>query len=59
LTTVHQPVYDIGKMICRTLIQLIKNGELVQRQVMMEPTLVIRESSGVNAQAIVAPLRGE
>jgi len=46
LTTVHQPIYDIGKMICRTLIQLIKNGEPVQRQVMMEPTLVIRESSG-------------
>jgi LacI family transcriptional regulator len=46
LTTVHQPIYDIGKMICRTLIQLIRNENPVQRQVMLEPTLVIRESSG-------------
>jgi len=46
LTTVHQPVYDIGKMICRMLIQLIRNGNPVQRQVVLEPTLVIRESSG-------------
>jgi LacI family transcriptional regulator/LacI family purine nucleotide synthesis repressor len=46
LTTVHQPIYDIGKMICCMLIQLIKNGDPVQRQVMLEPTLVIRQSSG-------------
>jgi LacI family transcriptional regulator len=59
LTTVHQPIYDIGKMICRMLIQLIKNGDPVQRQVMLEPTLVIRESSGINGQATAAPLRGD
>ncbi len=46
LTTVHQPIYEIGKMICRMLIQLIKNEEPVQRRVMLEPALVIRESSG-------------
>jgi hypothetical protein len=33
-------------MICRTLIQLIRNKNPVQRQVMLEPSLVIRESSG-------------
>jgi LacI family transcriptional regulator len=59
LTTVHQPIYDIGKMICRMLIQLIKNGDPGQRQVMLEPTLVIRESSGINGRATAAPLRGE
>ena len=59
LTTVHQPIYDIGKMICRTLIQLIRNENPVQRQVMLEPTLVIRESSGVHRQATVAPQGGE
>jgi LacI family transcriptional regulator len=46
LTTVHQPIYDIGRMICLMLIQLIRNENPVQRQVMLEPTLVIRESSG-------------
>lgn len=59
LTTVHQPIYDIGKMICCMLIQLIENGDPVQRQVMLEPTLVIRESSGVNGQPTVASLGGE
>jgi LacI family transcriptional regulator len=59
LTTVHQPVYDIGKMICRTLIQLIKDGDSVQRQVMLEPTLVIRESSGANGQVTVAALESK
>jgi LacI family transcriptional regulator len=59
LTTVHQPIYDIGKMICRMLIQLIENGDPVQRQVMLEPTLVIRESSSINGQATIALLGGK
>jgi LacI family transcriptional regulator len=59
LTTVRQPIYDIGKMICHMLIQLIKNGNPVQRQVILEPTLVIRGSSGVHGQAPVAALGGE
>ena len=59
LTTIHQPIYDIGKMVCRMLIQLIKHEDLAQRQVMLEPTLVIRESSGVNGRATVASLGGE
>jgi LacI family transcriptional regulator len=59
LTTVHQPIYDIGKMICRTLIQLIRNENPVQHQVMLEPTLVIRESSGVNGQATTDTLGSE
>ncbi|MFB0537149.1 MAG: substrate-binding domain-containing protein, partial [Anaerolineae bacterium] len=59
LTTVHQPIYDIGKMVCRMLIQLIKNQDPDQRQVMLEPGLVIRESSGLNGPATVAPQGGE
>lgn len=59
LTTVHQPIYDIGRMICHMLIQLIKNENPIQRQVMLEPTLVIRGSSGVYGQANVAALGGE
>jgi DNA-binding LacI/PurR family transcriptional regulator len=46
-------------MICRMLIQLIENGDPVQRQVMLEPTLVIRESSSINGQATIALLGGK
>jgi len=59
LTTVHQPIYDIGRMICHMLIQLIKNENPVQRQIMLEPTLVARGSSGVHGQATVAALGRE
>jgi len=59
LTTVHQPIYDIGRMICRTLIQLIQNENPVQRQVMLGPTLVVRESSGVGGQATTDALGSE
>lgn len=44
LTTVHQPIYQIGTTICRMLIQLIRNEELEERQVLLEPQLVVRES---------------
>jgi DNA-binding LacI/PurR family transcriptional regulator len=47
LTTVHQPVYDIGKMICRMLIQIVQGQELVERHVILEPRLVVRESTAL------------
>ncbi len=46
LTTVEQPVYDIGVTICRMLCQTIKGSEPVERQVLLEPRLVIRRSTG-------------
>lgn len=50
LTTVQQPIYEIGKLICRMLIQIIRGEELVERHVVLQPTLVIRKSSGVPLQ---------
>jgi LacI family transcriptional regulator len=46
LTTIRQPIYDIGKMLSQTLIKIINGGELAQRQIILQPELVIRESSG-------------
>jgi LacI family transcriptional regulator len=46
LTTVHQPVYGIGRQVCDMLIRLIRGEELAQRQVLLQPELVVRESSG-------------
>ncbi len=45
LTTVHQPIYQIGTTICRTLIQLVRQEELEERHVLLEPQLIVRESS--------------
>jgi LacI family transcriptional regulator len=46
LTTVHQPIYQIGRQICNMLIQLIQGEELTERHVLLQPELIIRESTG-------------
>lgn len=45
LTTVRQPVYDIGRRICSMLMQIIRGEDLSQRHVLLDPELVVRESS--------------
>ena len=46
LTTIRQPIYQIGQSLAQTLIRLIR-GETVQNlHVLLEPELVIRASSG-------------
>jgi LacI family transcriptional regulator len=46
LTTIRQPIYDIGRRICDMLIRLIRGEELTERHVLLQPELVVRESSG-------------
>jgi len=46
LTTIRQPIYDIGKMLSQMLIKIINGEELAERQIILQPELVIRESSG-------------
>jgi DNA-binding LacI/PurR family transcriptional regulator len=45
LTTVRQPIYEIGRRICRMLIRILEGKPLEERQVLLEPELVIRASS--------------
>ena len=45
LTTVRQPIYEIGQRICEMLIYLLED-ELKERHVLLQPQLVVRESSG-------------
>lgn len=47
LTTVRQPIYEIGRQTCAMLIQLIQGTELAERHALLEPQLITRESSGV------------
>ena len=49
LTTVRQPIYEIGLQVCRMLVQILQAAALPepgQRQSLFEPELVIRQSSG-------------
>jgi LacI family transcriptional regulator len=47
LTTVHQPIYQIGGMVCEMLIQLIRGEEIEKKQILLKPELIVRQSSGV------------
>lgn len=48
LTTIHQPIYQIGDKVCEMLIKRIKGETLESEHVLLEPTLEIRESCGSN-----------
>lgn len=48
LTTINQPVYQIGGMVCEMLIQFIRNEIRELQQVLLKPELVIRQSTGFN-----------
>lgn len=47
LTTVRQPIYEIGKMLSQRLVKIIEGKKLAQHQILLQPQLVIRESSGL------------
>lgn len=48
LTTVRQPIYEIGRQVCRMLVQVLSGAALEadECQVLFEPQLVIRDSTG-------------
>ncbi|MBC7249717.1 MAG: LacI family DNA-binding transcriptional regulator [Anaerolineae bacterium] len=46
LTTVRQPIYEIGRRICQMLIQIITGEPLDNYHLILEPTLILRQSSG-------------
>jgi LacI family transcriptional regulator len=46
LTTVNQPIYQIGNMVCEMLINRIHGGMKEVEQVLLSPSLVIRQSCG-------------
>lgn len=46
LTTIHQPIYQIGDMLSEMLIKCVKGEVLESKSVILEPTLVIRETCG-------------
>ncbi len=47
LTTVHQPVYQIGGMVCEMLVKIIRGEIDDPQQIILKPKLVVRQSSGL------------
>jgi DNA-binding LacI/PurR family transcriptional regulator len=47
LTTLHQPLYQIGGMVCEMLIHLIRGEMLEEKQILLKPELIVRQSSGL------------
>ena len=46
LTTLRQPLHQVGELVIDMLLRLIRGEELPQRHVLLPPELVVRESSG-------------
>ncbi len=46
LTTLHQPIYQIGDMVCEMLIKHIKGEPVETNEVLLQPSLIIRETCG-------------
>ena len=46
LTTLRQPIAEVGEQAVNMLLQLIRGEELVERKVLLPSTLIVRESSG-------------
>jgi len=46
LTTLHQPIYEIGRRTCAMLINILNESYLDEQRVVLTPSLVVRESSG-------------
>lgn len=45
LTTVRQPIYQIGTLTCRMLVRLIRSEELEERHILLTPELIVRRST--------------
>lgn len=48
LTSVHQPTYAMGQRACKMVIDQIQGKLLSPKQVVIEPWLVVRQSSGLD-----------
>jgi LacI family transcriptional regulator len=47
LTTVHQPAHQLGTMVAQMLLKLITGESVTEKQIILKPSLVIRQSSNV------------
>lgn len=46
LTTLTQPIYKIGNLVCEILIKTIRGEKIENTQIILKPELIIRQSTG-------------
>lgn len=46
LTSLRQPMHEAGRLIIKMLLQIIRGETPAQRQILLKPALIIRQSSG-------------
>ncbi len=46
LTTLHQPIYEIGRRTCAMLINILNGRNFEHKHFLLTPSLIVRESSG-------------
>jgi LacI family transcriptional regulator len=49
LTTIHQPIYEIGRRVTAMLVEMINGNQPADHHVLLTPNLIVRESSGFSA----------
>jgi LacI family transcriptional regulator len=60
LTTVSQPIYDIGGTVCEMLIGLVKGEAPEQQQIILKPSLIVRQSTGIPMSwSMINPIKVE
>jgi LacI family transcriptional regulator len=60
LTTVSQPIYDIGGTVCEMLIGLVKGEAPEQQQIILKPSLIVRQSTGIPmSRSMINPIKVE
>jgi GntR family transcriptional regulator, arabinose operon transcriptional repressor len=51
LTTIHQPCVDIGTIAMKAMLERIENPAFPPRDILAQPTLIVRESCGAAGQS--------
>lgn len=46
LTTVHQPAHQLGTMVAQLLLKVIRGEPVEEKQIIVKPSLVVRQSTG-------------
>ena len=52
LTTLHQPIYKIGNIVCKMLIHIIQGIPLEEDHLILKPSLVMRQSCVANSKPL-------
>jgi DNA-binding LacI/PurR family transcriptional regulator len=58
LTTIHQPCVDIGPIAMQVMLERIENPKFPPRDILAQPTLIVRQSCGTAGMPSPASANG-